>query len=157
MSTRLVTVFSTVGNNEKTIETSATTWKELKAELANQGVNVSGMKVVIGESQLTLESPDAALPTEEFTLFLLPEKVKSGSWMDDNENDEGEEEYIGTPSIPTNVIRDKDQALQVLSTIKADVARLEQFLTSQSLAPANPIQAKAEELKRKFGSSANQW
>lgn len=67
------------GFGEKVLDSKANTWKELQAELDSKNINYSGMKSVIGESQLTLESPDAVLPAEGFTLFLMPIKTKSGA------------------------------------------------------------------------------
>lgn len=64
---------------EKKVETSAKTWGELQNDLSSAGINISGMKSVIGETQLTLESGKAVLPEEDFTLFLMQKKTKSGS------------------------------------------------------------------------------
>lgn len=78
-----VTVFSTKGRKRSEVESSATTWGELKKDLASAGVETSGMKAIIGENQNTLESAKAALPVDfDFTLFLTPVKVKSGANLD---------------------------------------------------------------------------
>jgi hypothetical protein len=73
-----VTVFSTLGNNTHEISTNASTYGEFKKSLESRGVDYSGMKATVGETQVTLESPDAMLPEGDFTLFLMPMKVNSG-------------------------------------------------------------------------------
>lgn len=79
---RKLTIFNTIGNNKQVINTNATTWEGLQNELSQNGVNYSGMRAVVGESQVTLESSQAILPQEDFTLFLMPQKVKSGGGDD---------------------------------------------------------------------------
>ena len=77
-----VTVFSTKGKKRSTVETTAQTWGELREVLSGNGVETSGMRSIIGETQLTLESSKAILPDYDFTLFLSPVKVKSGCDVD---------------------------------------------------------------------------
>ncbi len=89
MSTsRKVTVFNTVGSKKTVVDTNATTWEELKEDLDKAGIAHSGMRAIVGENQVTLESNKARLPigltagdevTNNFTLFLSPRKVKSGA------------------------------------------------------------------------------
>jgi hypothetical protein len=84
---RKITVHSTVGNNFKEIESSARTWGDLQRDLSAYGIAYTGMKAVVGENQNSLESSQAVLPDGEMTLFLVPNKVKSGSsslvdWQD---------------------------------------------------------------------------
>lgn len=103
---REVTSYSTLGGNQKTFRTSARVWRELQTDLTSNGVSFSGMKAVIGETQVTLESAEATLPEGDFTLFLTAQKVKSGNddylideiggirWNEIDWSDE-EEEIIG--------------------------------------------------------------
>lgn len=75
-----ITVFSTKGRNRQVVESSATTWGELKSQLNDMDIKTSGMRAIIGETQVTLESSKAVLPVDfNFTLFLSPMKVKSGA------------------------------------------------------------------------------
>jgi hypothetical protein len=74
-----VTVFSTLGKNAQEFTTAATTWGELQSGLKEMNISFSGMKAVIGENKHTLESDKALLPTEGFTLYLMPVKTKSGA------------------------------------------------------------------------------
>lgn len=77
---RLVKVFATGNDNIIEITTSATTWGQLQAELKSQkNMDVSNMNAKVRSSKVTLEHKDAELPTGEFTIFVTPAKVKSGS------------------------------------------------------------------------------
>jgi hypothetical protein len=79
MNSRKITVFSTKGKKRQTIESGADTWGQLKEDLLKEGVDTQGLKSIIGETQLSLESSKAVLPDYDFVLFLSPVKVKSGS------------------------------------------------------------------------------
>lgn len=76
---RNIIVFSTETNEKKEISTSATTWGALKQELSAAGFSVNNMKGMVKETKTTLESDGAVLPSETFTLFITPSKVKSGA------------------------------------------------------------------------------
>jgi hypothetical protein len=76
--TRKVTVYNTVGQNERALQTDARTWGELQTHMSRASIPYSNMKCVVGETQVTLESRDAQVPQSDFTLFLLPSKVRSG-------------------------------------------------------------------------------
>lgn len=75
---RKVKVYSTA-TGLKVIESSATTWGELQADLDNNNVSYSGMNVVenVNNSNLTLD--EAKLPESDFVLMLTPKKTKSGA------------------------------------------------------------------------------
>jgi len=75
---RMVTTFNNINSARKVVETAASTWEELQRDLSTAGVAYSGMKVLVGETQVTLESSQAQLPDGDFMLFMVPEKVKSG-------------------------------------------------------------------------------
>lgn len=74
-----VTVYNTAGASKTEVKTNATTWGELQLDLTKEGVTYEGMKAILGGSHLTLDSDIAALPTEDFKLFLSASKVKSGN------------------------------------------------------------------------------
>ena len=78
-----VTVFMTVGKKSVQFQSGARTWKELQSALNEVGMKHAGMKAVIGETRNTLESDQALLPDTDFTLFLMPIKVKSGNERSD--------------------------------------------------------------------------
>tara|TARA_Y100001951_G_C11234403_1_gene236562 strand:+ start:394 stop:900 length:507 start_codon:yes stop_codon:yes gene_type:complete len=75
VKTRKITVYSTQAKSSQTIETSATTWGELKAEMSNVG----NVRAVIRETRNSLDTPSAKLPDQDFTLFMYPQRVKSGN------------------------------------------------------------------------------
>lgn len=75
-STRKVTLKLTTQKDVIEHESSARTFGELKAEMKN--VKWDGMRVVVRETKNTLQNPAALLPSTDFILFLVPEKVKSG-------------------------------------------------------------------------------
>lgn len=82
---RKITVFSTTNNNKQIIETSAATKGELQDVLLEKNIDSSEMKMIVKETKATLEHKDAVLPEGEFTLFLFPQKVKSGLDIEDIE------------------------------------------------------------------------
>lgn len=63
----------------QTIETSAGTWGELKEEISETLSQFKNVKAVVGETKTTLESKGAHLPTTDFSLYIWPEKTKSGN------------------------------------------------------------------------------
>lgn len=74
---RKVTVVSTATGGKNEVLSSATTWGELKPQIANF---MSGeMKVTVRETRNDLVNSDGILPEGDFTLFLFPIKVKSGT------------------------------------------------------------------------------
>jgi hypothetical protein len=75
---RKIIVFSTETNEKKELNSSATTWGELKRELRDNGLDASNMKGMTRTTKITLENDGAQLPAEEFTVFITPMKVKSG-------------------------------------------------------------------------------
>ena len=80
---RNVTIFSTRGNRRNTIQSEATTWSELQDDLNNNDIEYSSFKAIVSSTQNTLESSEAVLPEGDFTLMLIPGKVKSGSDYED--------------------------------------------------------------------------
>lgn len=76
---RTITIYNTVGQNKTTIESSALNWGQLQTELKEQkNITSNGMKVVIADTQNSLESPQAVLLDGPFSLLMMPQKVKSG-------------------------------------------------------------------------------
>lgn len=77
MATRKIKVLSTVGVSG-TIETNVTSLGELKPLLRQREINISGMKMMVGETRNELNLDDAVLPEGDFKLYLMPAKTKSG-------------------------------------------------------------------------------
>lgn len=85
-----VRIFSTVGQRDQIIESTANTWGELKKDLDANGIKHDGMQVVVRETKGILKLDGAVLPkgltagdkvTDDITLFLSPSKQKAGSEM----------------------------------------------------------------------------
>ncbi|MHA1814380.1 MAG: hypothetical protein ACTSX1_00090 [Candidatus Heimdallarchaeaceae archaeon] len=77
MSTRKVTLKVTSQKDLIKVESDARTFGELKKGVKE--VKWDGMRVVERSTKNTLDMDEAILPAGDFTLFLVPEKVKSGA------------------------------------------------------------------------------
>lgn len=74
-----VTIYSSNLGNGLSFETDVTTFGQLQTVFMEKNISYQNMKVVVGETRVTLEHPDAVLPSGDFKIFLLPTKTKSGS------------------------------------------------------------------------------
>lgn len=79
-ATKKIKVISERGGN-KIIETTATNWKSLKADLIRAGYDLKDMKAVEGLNRHTLEHDDAVInyPETGLKLYLMPLKTKAGA------------------------------------------------------------------------------
>ncbi len=75
---RNILIYTTIGENEKTIQSQSTKWGALQRDLEGYGVQHDGMKAIVGETRNTLESSEAQLPEGDFTLYLMQKKSKAG-------------------------------------------------------------------------------
>lgn len=155
-----VSVYSGSGS-VKEIQFEGTKWSELQTVLRNNAIsyNEGSMKAVVGETENTLESNDAVVPTTDFTLFLLPQKVKSGSedsydesYDDDDEDEVAVATEAGIPNDPKawskqdavnaiNQIVSKSHEVQGLS------AKLQAYVNNLAV---SPLDDKAKELMTKL-------
>lgn len=78
---RKVTVFTSKGGKQ-VIETSATTWGELKP-LVEEHYDLENLQPTENITKTTLLHVEAALPASDFVLFLRPIKTKSGANYED--------------------------------------------------------------------------
>lgn len=76
MSKRKVTLKVTSQKDLIHHESAARTFGELKKELPQ--IKWGGMRTIERTNKTTLQMDDAVLPSTDFILFLMPEKVKSG-------------------------------------------------------------------------------
>lgn len=71
-----------IGSTQKAslveVNSSATTWGDLKREIRGEFGDVQGMRAVIRHNRHDLESDGAELPEGEFTIVMSPKKVKAG-------------------------------------------------------------------------------
>lgn len=87
---RKVKVFNSETQSIKEVEVNGTTWGDLKAKLNELGINTSGVKASIKETQTSFEMDSAEIPQGkgmdlnnnpngfDCTIFLNPIKTKSG-------------------------------------------------------------------------------
>ena len=79
-TTRIVRIVSSQFDRPRSIESKATTWKELQTEMIAQQdpIQFEEMSAVIRQTKVSLVDDNAMLPEDSFDLFLSPAKVKSG-------------------------------------------------------------------------------
>ena len=79
MSKRRIVVFSNAtGANKIFNDSEAKTWGELKGMIQEADIPTDNVEAIIKGSKQSLVVDDAQLPGTEFTLYLLPKKMKSG-------------------------------------------------------------------------------
>lgn len=137
-----VSVFNTVGSNESVIQFNGSTKAELCAELAAAGISFKDMSMTIGETQVTLDSAQAATPTlaflqtmnpplDSWTLFLLPIEVKSGvesEFMGDFEEEEDNDYGYNVPELSVYDVSAETQAR--INELEAAINTLQTVIAS---------------------------
>jgi len=78
MEIRKIKVFATSGKNG-VIETNVSTLGELKPLLKEMNINLSNAKFMVGETKNELGRDESMLPENDFSLYIMPVKTKSGS------------------------------------------------------------------------------
>lgn len=78
---RTIKVYST-STGLAQLQSAATTWGELKNDLASNDIPYGGMKITESKNNTSLDRDDAVLPTGSFVLMLSPEKTKSGGYRE---------------------------------------------------------------------------
>lgn len=146
---RKVSIFSTLGNNEKHIMTNATIWGDLQVEIASHGIGSNGMKVVVGESQVTLESNQAELPAGDFTLFFMPQKVKSG--YDDRPQGYSDSYDLDEDNSSSVSINDVQAKILSIGAALNELYEMMGKLANSTSPEVTKLQDKAEQLKKNLG------
>lgn len=114
---RNITLFFSRDGRKEVIESGATTFGELVSQVAeNFGTDLKGFKNVVKGSNVILQLDDAELPTDEFTVFVVPTKVDSAV---DEEDVEGAIELVQDAQ---ELIR---EALEMLQRSDSDELREE--------------------------------
>ena len=144
--TRKIKIYTTAGM-PGTIETNVSTLGELKPLLRQREINYDGMKMLVGETKNELSVDEALLPTEDFKLYLMPAKTKSGVDFDEMED------KIDTIESTVDRIEDKlDKVLDLLRTpISAPVSSVSQTTLSAE------DQREIDELRRLSAGGSNEW
>ena len=141
--TRKIKIYTTAGM-PGTIETNVSTLGELKPLLRQREINYDGMKMLVGETKNELSVDEAVLPTEDFKLYLMPAKTKSG--VDFDEMEEAVER-----------IEDKlDEVLSLLRNGGGNVGAVGNSVAQTStISPED--QREIDELRRLSGGGSNEW
>ena len=137
--TRKIKIYTTAGI-PGTIETNVSTLGELKPLLRQREINYDGMKMLVGETKNELSVDEALLPTEDFKLYLMPAKTKSGVDLDEMEE---------------AIERIENKVDRILS--KLDSINTSSVVSTSASKVADPIsledQREIEELRRLAGES----
>lgn len=153
-----VSVFNTVGSNESFLEFDGLTKAELEVALSENNIPFKGMSFIVGETSVTLDSPQAQVPaTGDWSLFLLPVEVKSGSSDEDYDDeafsdaDNDSAEYgvavlspVLSPATEAKIKKlmdAKDAIDEIINELKATMITDPRILA---------LHAKAEQLKANF-------
>lgn len=141
--TRKIKIYTTAGM-PGTIETNVSTLGELKPLLRQREINYDGMKMLVGETKNELSVDEAVLPTEDFKLYLMPAKTKSG--VDFDEMEEAVER-----------IEDKlDEVLRLLRNGGGNVGAVGNSVAQTStISPED--QREIDELRRLSAGGSNEW
>lgn len=141
--TRKIKIYTTAGM-PGTIETNVSTLGELKPLLRQREINYDGMKMLVGETKNELSVDEAVLPTEDFKLYLMPAKTKSGVDFDEMEE---------------AVERIEDKLDEVLSLLKNGGGNV--GVVGNSVAQTSTIspedQREIDELRRLSAGGSNEW
>jgi hypothetical protein len=76
---RTIRVISSQSDRAKSVESAATTWGQLQSDLSSHISDIGNMKAIVRETRVSLESPEAQLPEDNFTVILSMKKIASGS------------------------------------------------------------------------------
>ena len=141
--TRKIKIYTTAGM-PGTIETNVSTLGELKPLLRQREINYDGMKMLVGETKNELSVDEAVLPTEDFKLYLMPAKTKSG--VDFDEMEEAIER-----------IEDKlDEILSLFRNGGGNVGAVGNSVAQTStISPED--QREIDELRRLSAGGSNEW
>ena len=147
--TRKIKIYTTNGM-PGTIETNVSTLGELKPILRQREINYDDMKLLVGETKNELSVDEAVLPTEDFKLYLMPAKTKSGVDFDEMED--------SINRIAVDVERIEDKLDKVLNLLKREVSiGFVASTTSQTDLISPEDQREIDELRRLSGEGSNEW
>ena len=141
--TRKIKIYTTNGM-PGTIETNVSTLGELKPLLRQREINYDGMKMLVGETKNELSVDEAVLPTEDFKLYLMPAKTKSG--VDFDEMEEAVE----------RIENKLDEVLSLLRNGGGNVGTVGNSVAQTStISPED--QREIDELRRLSAGGSNEW
>ena len=79
VTSRVITIYATKGAKKAKLETEVTTWGELKSLIKREGYDFDKLHATENINKTDLVNDAAVLPAGEFTVFMRPKQVKSGS------------------------------------------------------------------------------
>lgn len=79
MTQRIITFYTTVGNNNVAIETDATTFGQLKPLMNEKNIKHENMNLIVDVTETAIIGDDSVLPEGEFVIYITPKKTKSGA------------------------------------------------------------------------------
>ena len=82
MSTRTIKLKLLTKLALETVETSARTFGELKAEIASLGIDWNSSKLIDRASKASFEMDDSVLPATDAIMFVMPTKSKAGAGLE---------------------------------------------------------------------------
>ena len=82
---RTITVITTTSETPIAIETSATTWGELRQTRELSSLPLDGKLIMLRSTKEEISSDSFRLPNEDDFIFISPKKVKSGTIMSDED------------------------------------------------------------------------
>lgn len=113
---RRILVYSNANGTKEIIENSSmTTWGELKAHLEGKGLWGDGYEAIVKGPRTNLKLNDALLPDTEFTLFVVPGKMKSGGEMTKEEAKERISEIMDKAKAKIIKLIDKNAGVDFFS------------------------------------------
>ena len=141
--TRKIKIYTTNGM-PGTIETNVSTLGELKPILRQREINYDDMKLLVGETKNELSVDEAVLPTEDFKLYLMLAKTKSGVDFDEMEE---------------AIERIEDKLDMILSELDSKSCTASSVSVSQTSSLSAEDQREIEEVRRlaSGGLSSNEW
>src|SRR5688500_14465122 len=74
-----IQLYSSQGKSGGTFQTAGTQLKDILPQINAAGINPDNMRLVVGETEHELLTPDSTLPTHDFTLFFYQVKNKGGA------------------------------------------------------------------------------
>ena len=139
---RQIIVATSAGNKAKTINSSATTWGELKRELGS--LYNDGLEAIESVGKTTLGRDESALPAGAFNVFLVPKKNKAGAATLSDSLFEAIEEAVQDRSV------DKEDIDEVLDVVQSTIRTFFAGTVAASADTTSSSEAAAVAELRKF-------
>jgi hypothetical protein len=74
-----ISLYSSQGKSGGTFQTSGSKLSDIMPQINAAGINIDNMRLVVGETENELITPDSLLPSHDFTLFFYQVRNKGGA------------------------------------------------------------------------------